>query len=57
MLVITAIVASDGLIALYKIDASNIFVKCRGKQIRNKIIQKEIAKDILINSVKFFPVF
>ena len=57
LFVIPAIAASVSLNVLDRIDASNMSVRCGGSPTKEKIIQKEIVKDVLIDSVTVFPLF
>jgi uncharacterized ferredoxin-like protein len=57
LLVIPAIVASAGLRALDRVDASNIASRCGGKPIDKETIKNNIAKEAIIDSVTVTPFF
>lgn len=57
LLIIPTIVASAGLNALDEIDAFNINSRCGGELIEKKTIQKNISKDLILESVTIIPMF
>ncbi len=56
-LLIPSIVASAGLSALDRIDASNISSRCGGKKTDKKTIKKNVVTETLIDSVTILPIF